>query len=197
MHLDDALAFVAADVCLRVHDVLPNLTKNVDLSMGALRDDDHTTWLVKGAQLFTLIKHARQTLVYCHANAQLYHASPEMALAESCPDNHAFLGQAVEDAEGGGVKPRLLVFDVSHPAEQDPRRRGETLRSLSHAFPPACHVQWAGLLKSLKAFLAKTKLPHEVDAALALRGSMQLVRELGTDGGRAAKRRRTTRAKVE
>lgn len=184
MHLDDALAFVAADMCLRVHDVLPSLTSLPEISPGKVTDSDHTTWLVKGAKLFTLIKHSKHTLAFCHENSQLYYASPDVALAESCPDNHAFLAQAAEDNIEGRLQPRLLVFDLAHPREDDPKKRGQTLRSLSHVFPPACHVQWVGPHKFLRKFLSNTELPHEVDAVLALRASMQVVRRIGGEPSR-------------
>jgi hypothetical protein len=43
-----------------------------------------------------------------------------------------------------------------------------------------CHVQWAGEKRALEAFLPS--VPHDVEAVVALRGPLQLVREPAARG---------------
>lgn len=188
MLVDDALAFAAAECCLRVHSVLPAMTHRPEVTVGKVSEQDHATWLVKGGQLLTLIRQDKYTLLFCHENGQLYYASPDASLAPSCPDNHAFLGQAVEDLVEGVPTMRILIFDLAYPAVEDPKKRGEILRSLSHVFPPSCHVQWAGKPSALRKFL-KNGLPHEAEAVISLGGCMKITREV--QGVPSAKRRKT------
>jgi hypothetical protein len=177
MHIDDAIAFVCGDICLKVHSVLPHMTKQIELELGDIKDDDHTTWLAAGAKLFTVIKQTRQTLVYCHENDYLYYASPDAELSQECPENHAILVQVVEDRVGSETLPRLLAFDMVYPPNEDPRKRGEVLRSLSQYFPPSYHVQWAGQQEPLRKFL-EGDLPHEVETVIALGNTLQIRKEM-------------------
>ena len=126
-----------------------------------------TTWMPKGSLFFTLVRTDAATVVYSHANDTAYYATDAARLSRECPVYTAFLAQWVEDREGAGIVPRLLVFDVADSSEKDPARRGERLRSLTGCLPrPLCEVQWAGVGSCLFEFVKR--LPHEVAALVAL-----------------------------
>ena len=129
------------------------------------------------ARFYTLVKTPHGTRVYDHADDLLYFAGPNTELAEACPDGHAFLCQTVCDRQppDGQAIPRLLVLDLVAPAVECPRQRGEALRKLSGVLPHICHVQWAGDKRALEKFLPS--VPHDVEALVALRAPLQLVRE--------------------
>jgi hypothetical protein len=177
MHRDDALALACGALCLQVHSVLPEAMRGVSVALDAIQPTDVVTWLAKGARFYTLVKTPRGTRVYDHADDLLYFAGPHAELAKDCPDGHAFLCQTVCDRQPSGPPvPRLLVVDLVSPAIECPRLRGEALRRLAHVLPPnTCHLQWAGDRQALEKFLPT--VPHDVEALVALRAPLQLVRE--------------------
>jgi hypothetical protein len=176
MHRDDALALACGALCLQVHSVLPLVLQGVSVSVGPVLPDDVVTWLAKGARFLTLIKTARGTRVYDHADDLLYYAGPNAELHQDCPEGHAFLCQAVCDRQpDGSLVPRLLVTDLVAPSVPCPRKRGEALRRLGHLLAHTCHIQWAGDGQALRKFLPS--VPHDVEALVALRAPLQLVRE--------------------
>jgi hypothetical protein len=177
MHRDDALALACGALCLQIHSVLPLAMQGVSVSVEPIRPDDVVTWLAKSARFLTLVKTARGTRVYDHADDLLYYASPDAELARDCPEGHAFLCQAVCDRQPDNAQPvpRLLVTDLVAPPIACPRERGEALRRLAPCLPRACHIQWAGDGQALRKFLPS--VPHDVEALVALRAPLQLVRE--------------------
>jgi hypothetical protein len=181
MNRDDALALACGALCLQIHSVLPLAMQGVSVSVERIRPDDVVTWLAKSARFLTLVKTARGTRVYDHADDLLYYASPDAELARDCPEGHAFLCQAVCDRQpDGSLAPRLLVTDLVSPSIPCPRQRGEALRKLAHCLPHACHLQWAGDGQALQAFLPS--VPHDVETLIALRAPLHLVRESGSSG---------------
>ena len=177
MLLQDALVLTCGALCLQVHQVLQTCTKQLTIKTETRREGGHYTWLVKDTHWFTLIKQGKLTLVYAHANNTLYYATPNVQLAESCPDGHSFLCQVCSDRGADGLEtPRLLVTDLVTPEIPDPLARGTVLRSLAHVFPPVCHVQWAGERECLVQFMPK--IPHETDGIVLLGGdALSLVLE--------------------
>jgi hypothetical protein len=181
MHRDDALALACGALCLQVHSTLPAAMQGVSIALGPVLDTDTVTWLAKDARFYTLVKTPRGTRVYDHADDLLYYAGPHAELAKACPDGHAFLCQTVCDRQATGPPvPRLLVLDMVSPAIECPRQRGEALRQLAHHLPHVCHIQWAGEKRALEAFLPS--VPHDVEAVVALRAPLQLVRERPASG---------------
>lgn len=179
MHRDDVLAFACGSLCLQVHSVLPVAMKPVTV----LRDPidpstDLVTWLAKDARFLTIIKTVAGTRVYDPEDDLLYCANPNTELPKNFPEGHAFLCQSVCDRlPDGSSVPRLLVMDLVCPRIDCPRQRGDTLRRLAHAFPPACHVQWAGDMQALQAFVSSGVVPHDIEGLVALRLPLQIVRE--------------------
>ncbi len=182
MNRDDALALACGPLCLQVHEVLVAATQGVSVSVGLVDEGtDVVTWLAKGARFFTLIQTPQGTRVYDHADDLLYLASPAAQLRGDCPCGHAFLCQTVCDQqEGGQATPRLLVMDLVVPAIACPRERNRLLRGLAPVLPPVCHLQWAGDKKALREFVDSGAVPHRVEALVALRAPLHLVRESGT-----------------
>ena len=182
MHRDDALALACGALCLQVNSVLPHAMQGVSVSIGSFRPDDVITWLAKGTRFLTLVKTARGTRVFDHVDDLLYYAGPHAEIHRDCPEGHAFLCQAVCDRQpDGSLIPRLLVTDLVSPSIPCPRLRGEALRKLGHLLPHTCHIQWAGDGQALHKFLPS--VPHDVEALVALRGPLQLVRESGSGIG--------------
>ena len=181
MHRDDALAFACGSLCLQVQSVLPHAMQPLVVQSGSIHPStDVVTWLAKDARLFTLIKTSSGTRVYDHTDDMLYYANPNTELPKECPDDHAFLCQTVCDSMPDGTKtPRLLVMDLVHPSIPCPRQRGDTLRRLTPVFPHVCHVQWAGDKSALERFIGNG-MPHEVEALIALRAPLQVMREPAT-----------------
>jgi hypothetical protein len=179
MHRDDALAFACGTLCLQVHSVLPLAMKPVTVQHDAIHaNKDLVTWLARGARFLTIIKTVVGTRVYDHADDMLYYANPNTELPKDCPEGHAFLCQTVCDRlPDGSSTPRLLVMDLVCPRIDCPRQRGDTLRRLTHVFPSACHVQWAGDMQALQAFVSSGVVPHEIEALVALRSPLQIIRE--------------------
>ena len=179
MHRDDAIALACGSLCLQVHSVLPLAMQPVCVQRGSIHHStDLVTWLAKGSRFFTLIKTVVGTRVYDHVDDMLYYANPNTDLHKDCPEGHAFLCQTVCDRHADGSHtPRLLVMDLVCPKIECPRQRGDTLRRLAHVFPAACHVQWAGDMQALRAFVSSGVVPHEVEALVALRSPLQIVRE--------------------
>lgn len=178
MLYQDALALIAAHQCLQVQRVIPQSMHAASVTSGVIEDGDLTTWLAKDAWRFTLIKTKENTLVYCHSTDFLYYAQPQAMLTMECPESHAFLVQVLEDIHDEIKTPRVLVMDMVLPLVNSPAKRGEILRSLSHVFPPVCHLQWAGNKIALKNFLDRG-LPHPVECMVAMRSNpLQLVKEM-------------------
>lgn len=177
MHRDDALALACGPLCLQIQPVLPAAMRGASVAVGQIQAADLVTWLARGARLYTLVQTRQGTRVYDHADDLLYFASPNAELDRACPDGHAFLCQTVCDRQpsSGPPTPRLLVMDLVSPAIESPRERNEALRRLAHVLPHICHVQWAGERRALEAFLPA--VPHDVEAVVALRAPLQLVRE--------------------
>ena len=176
MHRDDALALACGPLCLQVHPVLPAAMRGASIALGPIQAADLVTWLAKGARLYTLVRTQHGTRVYDHADDLLYYASPDAELDQRCPEGHAFLCQTVCDRQPSGQPvPRLLVLDLVSPAIECPRERNEALRRLGPLLPHICHVQWAGERQALERFLPT--VPHDVEAVVALRAPLQLVRE--------------------
>lgn len=176
MHRDDALALACGPLCLQVHPVLPAAMRGASVALGPIRPQDLVTWLAKGARLYTLVQTSHGTRVYDHTDDLLYFASHGAELDRACPEGHAFLCQTVCDRQPSGPPiPRLLVMDLVSPAIECPRERNEALRKLAPVLPHVCHVQWAGERQALEKFLPS--VPHEVEAVVALRAPLQLVRE--------------------
>ena len=183
MHRDDALALACGPLCLQVHPVLPAAMRDASIALGQIQPSDLVTWLVKGTRLYTLVQTSQGTRVYDHADDMLYFASPDAELDRACPEGYAFLCQTVCDRQPDGPPiPRLLVTDLVAPAIESPRDRNEALRKLAHVLPHICHVQWAGERQALEKFLPS--VPHDVEAIVALRAPLQLVRE--SSGGISA-----------
>ena len=183
MHRDDALSLACGPLCLQIHSVLPAALRGASVALGQIQPDDLVTWLAKGARLYTLVQTSQGTRVYDHADDLLYFASPNAELDRACPEGHAFLCQTVCDRQPSSVGPpipRLLVMDLVSPAIESPRERNEALRRLAHVFPHICHVQWAGERQALEAFLPG--VPHDVEAVVALRAPLQLVRGAPASG---------------
>jgi hypothetical protein len=179
MQRDEALAFACGPLCLQVHSILPLAMQPVSICVEPiLQGPDVVTWLAKGARFLTLIKTTAGTRVYDHAEDMLYYANPNTELHMDCPEGYAFLCQSVCDAlPDGSAVPRLLVMDLVCPRIECPRQRGVTLRRMSHVFPHVCHVQWAGDKLALQRFVESGLVPHAVEAPVALRAPLQLVRE--------------------
>jgi hypothetical protein len=168
-------------MCLQINSVMPHAMQPVSVANEGITATDLVTWLVKGARFLTLIKTARGTLVYDHADDFLYFANPDTELHKDCPEGHAFLTQTVQDRQpDGSTTPRLLVMDLVYPRIDCPRVRGDTLRSLSHLFSHVCHVQWSGYRAALEKFVHSGSVPHDVEALVALRGPLRLSREPAT-----------------
>lgn len=183
MHRDDALALACGPLCLQIQPVLPAAMRGATIAVGQLHATDLVTWLAKGARLYTLVQTGEGTRVYDHADDMLYFASPDAELGRACPEGHAFLCQTVCDRQPSGPPiPRLLVLDLVAPAIESPQDRNEALRKLAHVLPHVCHVQWAGERQALEKFLPA--VPHDVEAIVALRAPLQLVRE--SSGGISA-----------
>lgn len=182
MNRDDALALTCGALCLQVHTVPLAAMQAVSVSaLEPIRDDDVVTWLARGARFLTLVKTARGTRVYDHADDLLYYAGPNAELQPDCPEGHAFLCQAVCDPQpDGSATPRLLVTDLVAPAIQCPRQRGDALRRLGHVLPHICSLQWAGSRAALQPFIAAGSVPHPVETLVALRAPLQLIRESGS-----------------
>ena len=182
MNRDDALALACGALCLQVHTVPPAAMQGVSVSaLEPIRDDDVVTWLARGARFLTLVKAARGTRVYDHADDLLYYAGPDAELGPDCPEGHAFLCQAVRDAQPDGPAiPRLLVTDLVHPAIPCPRQRGEALRRLGTCLPHIASLQWAGSRAALQPFIDAGSVPHPVETLIALRAPLQLVRASGS-----------------
>lgn len=188
MHRDDALALACGPLCLQIEPALAPALRGVAISVESTRptpDDPGPmmTWLARGARFLTLIKTARGTRVYDHADDLLYYAGPDAHLAPSCPEGHAFLCQAVCDRAPGEGKPdvpRLLVTDLVAPHIPCPRQRNQVLRQLAPHLPPICHVQWAGERQALQAFVDSGGVPHDVETLVSLREPLQLVRASGS-----------------
>ena len=183
MNRDDALALTCGALCLQVHTVPLPALQGVSISaLEPIRDDDVVTWLARGARFLTLVKAARGTRVYDHADDLLYYAGPNAELGPDCPEGHAFLCQAVCDPQpDGSAIPRLLVTDLVHPCIPCPRLRGEALRRLGPCcLPHICSLQWAGSRAALQPFIAAGSVPHPVETLVALRAPLQLVRASGS-----------------
>jgi hypothetical protein len=176
MHKDDALALACGTLCLQVHAILPEVMKKLAVQSDRIGPSDLTTWLVKGSRFFTLIQTSSGTRVYDHDGDYLYYANPNTELARECPEGHAFLAQTVEDKTGASVTCRLLIMDIVWPKIDNPRKRGEILRSMGQLFPPSCHVQWSGDRAALESFLSNG-MPHDVECIVALREPGRLYRE--------------------
>ena len=129
---------------------------------------DLSTWIPRNTHVFTLIKTAGDTVIYCHDNDLAYLAAPSAKLAEYCPVGLGLLAHWCLDAQSDGTKaPHLLVFDIIDQGANDPGSRGERLRLLAPALPqPLCVLQWAGELRALEGFTLT--LPHEVECTAAL-----------------------------
>ena len=131
------------------------------------------TWRPQHSSLFTLIQtNMKETMVYCHEDGVLYHASPSVQLAPETPPYTALLTQWCEDRvanpspRGPDTEQHLLVFDLLSTEEQRPHVRGAHLRAMEHLLPkPICTVQWAGDVHALKTFIHT--LPHAAVAAIA------------------------------
>jgi hypothetical protein len=184
MHRNDALALACGSLCLQVHSVLPAALRSVSLSTAErISGSDLVTWLAKGARFYTLVQTRGGTRVYDHADDLLYYANPNTELCKTCPEGHAFLCQTVCDRQPSGPPvPRLLVVDLIAPGVECPKQRNEALRRLAHVLPHTCHIQWAGERQALEKFLPS--VPHDVEAIVALRAPLQLVRE--SSGGISA-----------
>ena len=118
------------------------------------------TWKPEHSHLFTLMRKAHYTLIYCHTSDMLYYASAAAQLAQSCPEEIAFLAQYCEDAD----VPRLLVFDIleANVTATTCAARGNLLRKFAECLPtPLSVLQWAGELQPLKTFVCT--LPHNVE----------------------------------
>ena len=168
----DALSLFTGSYCLQIHSVRADPVRTE--VEPRLRDDDMATWLVEGSHFFTILSTYHGTRIYDHATDCLHFASPETELRPGCPPDHAFLAQTVQDE---GSEPRLLVFDLVYPINEDPRGRNEVLRSLQSFFPPACSLQWSGKASALRQFIEKEKLPHRVKGLVGLRRPLELVLE--------------------
>lgn len=180
MLLQDAISLVCSEICLQLGPMITQATQPARLTPGKIRDTDLATWLVHDTHMFTLIKHGMGTFAYCHGNNTLFYAKPEFMLLRGMPEGHAFLAQIAEDresAEGRPTTPRLLVMDLVAPRIEDPKARYQAMRTLDSFFPSTCVPQWAGEIQSLRNFIANG-LPHEVAGVVALRGPLQIVREL-------------------
>lgn len=112
MLVEDALAIVAGEVCLKVHSVIAAATQSVRVVPGRVADGAHASWLARESKLFTLARHEGQTLVYSHDTETLYYARPELALTGECPDNHAFLIQVLLGCVH--VRVGVLGFELGH-----------------------------------------------------------------------------------
>ena len=180
MLLNDAISVVCSEVCLQLAPVVAQATQPARLIPGKIKDTDLTTWLVHDTHMFTLIKYGVATLAYCHGNNTLFYARPEFMLHRGMPEGHAFLAQIAEDRESsdGMIKvPRLLVMDLVAPVVEDPFARYQAMRKLDQFFPSTCVPQWAGNLAVLRNFI-ETGLPHEVAGVVALKGPLQMIKEI-------------------
>jgi len=159
-----ALASVVADAYLQADADLAGLMRSVQVKprqKGSPRN--YATWKPADSVFFTLIKTKANTVAFCHATGQPYHAAPQARLADGCPERTAFLCQFCMD---NGKVPRLLVFDLVESCE-DVQARGQHLRELARFLPqPLCTVQWTGEPEALEGFTAK--LPHKVDCIVGL-----------------------------
>ena len=184
MHRDDAIAFACGPLCLQIHSVLPLAMQPVSIQHHPIQPEtDVVTWLAKDARFLTLIRTTGGPRVYDHAEDMLYYANPNTELHKDCPEGNAFLCQSVCDTQpDGSTVPRLLVMDLVCPRIECPRQRGVTLRRMAHMFPHVCHVQWAGDKLALQRFVDSGTVPHPVEAPVALRGPLQLVREPSATG---------------
>ena len=184
MHRDDVLAFACGSLCLQVHSVLQLAMQPVAVHRDTIHPaTDVVTWLAKDARFLTIIRTIAGTRVYDHEDDMLYYANPNTELPAECPEGHAFLCQSVCDRlPDGSLALRLLVMDLVCPRIDCPRQRGDTLRGLAHAFPPACHIQWAGDMQALQAFVSSGVVPHDIEGLVALRLPLQIVREGGVRG---------------
>lgn len=181
MNRDDTLAFACGSLCLQLHSVMPHAMQPVVIASDGITATDLVTWLVKGTRFLTLIKTARGTLIYDHADDFLYFANPDTELHRDCPEGHAFLAQTVQDRQpDGSITPRLLIMDLVCPRIECPRVRGDTLRALAHLFSHVCHVQWSGYRVALEQFVRSGSVPHEVETLVALRAPLRLSREPAT-----------------
>jgi hypothetical protein len=169
-----ALSVLAGDVYLQLDAATQHRCQPVKVRptsapslLEPLAGLNYSTWKPKGSFFFTLIKTARDTVVYSHDNDTAYVAAPCAKLAAACPPTTAVLAQwCLDRGLGGAVVPRLLVFDLLD-GDPDPASRGAKLRALSPLLPlPLCTVQWAGQASALDKFAAT--LPHEVDYFLHL-----------------------------
>ncbi len=166
-----ALAVVAGPVFVQLDAVVFKLchavrTKPIPQS---LPGPVFCTWRPKGTHVFTLIKNAADTVIYCHDNDTAYFAAPCAKLAPGFPAGVAVLGHWCmdENKKDGTKEPHLLIFDILDQGAQSPACRGERLRLLSAAMPqPLCVLQWAGDLEALQQFVPT--LPHEVECTVAL-----------------------------
>jgi hypothetical protein len=98
-------------------------------------------------------------------------------LASTCPNDISFLCQFTFDTLPEGKVPRLLVFDVLCPQNNNqsnqsnqsnnPIQRGDILRSTPGLPQPLCCVQWIGYHRYLTpVFFAA--LPHPVRGVCVL-----------------------------
>lgn len=179
MQSEDVLAFLCRGLCVEVGPSYSAALTPTVIEEGPLPPGCPATWLAKGCRLVTLIQTERGTRVYDQKEDFLYYASEAAQLGKDCPPGHAFLGQTVCDTDKttGQSVPRVLIMDLVCPRIEDPGERGAQLRKLQHCFPPACHVQWAGERESLRRFLVKGGIPHEVECVVALRQHGRLIRE--------------------
>lgn len=164
VHLD--INFSALELCQPV--VFVDSEKAPCAMRAAGSSGSSVTWCPAGSRLFTLLRTKRESLVYCHDNDTLYHASPEAALGPDGPLDVGFLAQYYEDP---GTVPRVMIFDLvcNELTEelQNPVKRGEKLRSFSRVFPsPLCSVQWVGYVEPLRKFIGT--LPHNVECFVEL-----------------------------
>lgn len=169
-----ALDLACAGLCLEILTVPQEALAPPTFVVDTIHPErDLVTWLVEGGRFLVLIQTPQGTRVYDADTDYLHFATPQAQLASHCPQGHAFLCQTVQD----GAVPRLLVTDLVAPRIDCPRRRGEVLRSLAHALPPVCHLQWAGERAALERFIASGGVPHRVAGLVALRAPLVLARE--------------------
>lgn len=164
MDLQESLAFVCAEHFLELHPIYNAIMKDITLDKDTSKHTNKiASWLAKDSQWFTLIKHEKQTIVYCHANHMVFYASPNVWLPDGIPNGYAFLCQTTKD---NGIHPRLLVLDLVLPRIPEPVERGYHLREFARFFPSTLHLQWSGDVTALRDFLEGTNMPHAIEGVL-------------------------------
>jgi hypothetical protein len=172
MQHQDAIACFGGAYCLQI--CLEGLEPLTYQYKERIPDRDFSTWLVRGAQLFTLLQTPEGTRLYDHQTDFLHYAGADIMIPRGTLENHAFLCQSVRD---DGEVPRLLIFDLVTPRIENPVERHAVLLRCQAQLPTCCHVQWAGETDALRRFLASNTLPHAVECIASLNKPLVLVKE--------------------